>query len=335
MRYAQVLPLYASPFLLVTISADRYQAICRPLANIRSSRFRRTNCFAAIAWILAILFSIPQLFIWRKKKNGECATFYGNKSHFLKSLYVIAFNTVAWLLPSIFAAFFYYYVCKAVWTSRSKSVPHQFSKTLKSMKSDVTQDYINRLRKKSCGHRRQNNEYDRKRLQTVRLTMTIIATKFFLWMPFCLVNMIEAFMPGALSPSLSIYVMILGNLNSCVNPWVYILFNRSQAFKALCGLQRIGYSTHRSETDMLSSSRRSEHKISLPSKQSHLATTGVIELEVHNNGPYQNRYTRRSLKQPKQEHSAIRKRAPRSLYSRRSADFVSNKLDDYHSIVTS
>ncbi|KAK6061366.1 7 transmembrane receptor, partial [Cooperia oncophora] len=144
MRYGQVLPLYASPFLLVAISADRYQmhwfswefpesvdifqAICRPLANIRSSRFRRPNCFAAVAWILALLFSIPQLFIWRKKQNGECATFYGNKSHFLKNLYVIGFNTIAWLLPSIFAAFFYYCVCKAVWMSRSKAATlHQAS----------------------------------------------------------------------------------------------------------------------------------------------------------------------------------------------------------------
>ncbi|KIH51302.1 hypothetical protein ANCDUO_18615 [Ancylostoma duodenale] len=28
------------------------------------------------------------------KRNGECATFYGNKSHLLKNLYVIGFNTI-------------------------------------------------------------------------------------------------------------------------------------------------------------------------------------------------------------------------------------------------
>ncbi|KHJ84194.1 hypothetical protein OESDEN_16095, partial [Oesophagostomum dentatum] len=141
-------------------------AICRPLANIRSSRFRRPNYFAAVAWILASLFSIPQLLIWEKKRNGECATFYGNKSHLLKNLYVIAFNTIAWLLPSIFAAFFYYCVCKAVWMSRSKAATLQEANKLEPKKSDVTQDYIERLRKKSCGHRRQNTEFDRKRLQT-------------------------------------------------------------------------------------------------------------------------------------------------------------------------
>ncbi|WKY15181.1 hypothetical protein Q1695_000570 [Nippostrongylus brasiliensis] len=332
MRYGQVLPLYASPFLLVAISADRYQAICRPLASIRSSRFRRPNCFAAVAWILALLFSIPQLFIWRKKQNGECATFYGNKSHFLKNLYVICFNTIAWLLPSIFAAVFYYCVCKAVWMSRSKAATLQQASKLEVKKSDVTQDYINRLRKKSCGHRRQNSEFDRKRVQTVRLTMTIIATNFFLWMPFCLVNMIHAFKPGALSPSVSIYVMILGNLNSCVNPWVYILFNRSQAVKALCGARAKSASTHRSETDMLSSSRRSDYRVSLGN------TLAPEEARVYRNVSFQESSTQRAYRDSSPGTDLpMRKRAPASLYTKRTT-FLNDKSpssNGYHIVMSS
>ncbi|ETN84996.1 7 transmembrane receptor [Necator americanus] len=314
MRYAQVFPLYASPFLLVAISADRYQAICRPLANIRSSRFRRPNCFAAVAWILALLFSIPQLLIWEKKRNGECATFYGNKSHLLKNLYVIGFNTIAWLLPSIFAAFFYYRVCKAVWMSRSKAATLQEANKMEPKKSDVTQDYIDRLRKKSCGHRRQNSEFDRKRVQTVRLTMTIIATNFFLWMPFCVVNMIQAVKPDALSPSLSIYVMILGNLNSCVNPWVYILFNRSQAVKALCARGPLGYSSHRSETDMLSSSRRSECKASVGNSFS--PPTSDMKVKVHRNVSFQLPLKQQSFRESSGNSVLLRKRIPSSMYTR-------------------
>jgi hypothetical protein len=88
-RYLQVLPLYASPFLLVAISIDRYQvkgkgmpfpstlpnwkwpflsqAICRPLVHYRTDRFRRPNCLGLSAWLLAILCSIPQLLIWHKQ----------------------------------------------------------------------------------------------------------------------------------------------------------------------------------------------------------------------------------------------------------------------------
>ncbi|KIH51301.1 hypothetical protein ANCDUO_18614 [Ancylostoma duodenale] len=51
--------------------------------------------------------------------------------------------------------------------SRSKAATLQEANKPEPKKSDVTQDYIDRLRKKSCGHRRQNSEFDRKRIQTV------------------------------------------------------------------------------------------------------------------------------------------------------------------------
>lgn len=208
--------------------------------------------------------------------------------------------------------------------SRSKAATLQQASQLEVKKSDVTQDYIERLRKKSCGHRRQNSEYDRKRVQTVRLTMTIIATNFFLWMPFCLVNMIQAFKPGALSPTLSIYVMILGNLNSCVNPWVYILFNRSQAVKALCGRRAMGYSTHRSETDVLSTSRRSEPKLSLGNSLAPLATD---RMKVHRNVSFQEPSKHRPFRDTSPGTDLpTRKRAPASLYAKRStAAFLCDK----------
>ncbi|PIO72544.1 hypothetical protein TELCIR_05517, partial [Teladorsagia circumcincta] len=240
-----------------------------------------------------------------------------------------------WLLPSIFAAFFYYCVCKAVWMSRSKAATLQQASKMEKKKSDVTQDYINRLRKKSCGHRRQNSEFDRKRVQTVRLTMTIIATNFFLWMPFCLVNMIQAFKPGALSPTLSIYVMILGNLNSCVNPWLYILFNRSQAVKALCGRRAMGYSTHRSETDMLSSSRRSEFKLSVGNS---LAPLTPDEIRVHRNVSFQEPASQHLLRESScRTDLPKRKRAPASLYAKRTTAFVSEKSptsNGYHIVLS-
>ncbi|KAK6061365.1 hypothetical protein COOONC_00969 [Cooperia oncophora] len=199
---------------------------------------------------------------------------------------------------------------------------------------DVTQDYINRLRKKSCGHRRQNSEFDRKRVQTVRLTMTIIATNFFLWMPFCLVNMIQAFKPGALSPTLSIYVMILGNLNSCVNPWLYILFNRSQAVKALCGRRAMGYSTHRSETDMLSSSRRSEFKFSVGNS---LAPLTPEEIKVHRNVSFQEP-TNRAPREPScRSELPQRKRTPSSLYAKRSTAYINENSptsNGYHIVLS-
>ncbi|CAI2358228.1 unnamed protein product [Caenorhabditis sp. 36 PRJEB53466] len=240
MKYLQMFPMYASPFLLVALSADRYQAICRPLAHFRSSRYRRPNWMAAIAWCLALLLSIPQLFVWAKNEKGKCSTVYGPNRHTLKNVYVLMFNTLAWLMPSIFAAVFYYCVCKAVRYSSSTSVRLLYNKTIvgERLSSDMaTQDYIKELRKKSKGFRQQVSEFDRKRVHAVRLTITIVACNFFLWMPFCLINVIQAFWPEIAHVWFLPYISYLGNLNSCINPWIYIFFNRSHVRKALDSVQ--------------------------------------------------------------------------------------------------
>ncbi|CAI4226990.1 unnamed protein product [Auanema sp. JU1783] len=301
MRYCQMLPHYASPFLLVAISADRYQAICRPLANFRASRYRRPNYLAAIAWVLSLICSIPQLIIWEKRsrhrnehKIEECATIYGHEKNIIKNIYVIVFNTIAWLLPSIFAGYFYYRVCKAVWMSGTRA-PKVAMEQKEPVKGDITQDYIENLRKKSYGFRRQTYEFDRKRVQTVRLTMTIIVCNFFLWMPFCVVNVVLALWPSLLTPSFYLYVMTLGNLNSCVNPWIYILFNRSHVTKALCGRRETNsYASHRSENDL-----RSIHKPS-PSLSTKLSPE-ASSVKVHRNVSFQASSTNDGFKSADEE----------------------------------
>ncbi|GMR32944.1 hypothetical protein PMAYCL1PPCAC_03139 [Pristionchus mayeri] len=255
-HYVQMVPLYASPFLLVAISADRYQAICRPLDNFRQSRYRRPNCLAAVAWTLALILSIPQLFIWKMVtvtlKSGAtidtCKTTYGQGQTWIKTFYILMFNGLAWLLPSFLAGFFYYNVCKAVWMSHR---PEKKFVKCEEKNNMATQKYVDKLREASCGHKRQSTEFDRKRTQTVRLTMTIIACNFFLWAPFCVTNIIQAISPEMISKEALIFFVIFGNLNSCVNPWIYILFNRKHVARAFCG--RVSKGCIRSETDVRSS----------------------------------------------------------------------------------
>ncbi|KAH7728211.1 Protein NTR-2 [Aphelenchoides avenae] len=99
-----------------------------------------------------------------------------------------------------------------------------------------TRDYLNRLRSLSPSFQNQSSKFDKKRIQTIRLTLTIIACNFFLWAPFCLVNIIQAFAPSLLDAEVITYIVILGNLNSCCNPWIYLIFNRKFTQRALCSL---------------------------------------------------------------------------------------------------
>ncbi|PAV79158.1 hypothetical protein WR25_16604 [Diploscapter pachys] len=222
-------------FAFLTLGTEAANlAICRPLANFRSSRYRRPNALAAVAWLAALLISIPNLFVWHKNR-GMCTSIFGITPSIAKSFYVMKFSIIAWVLPSIFATYFYFCVCRAVWASSSK--PKDFLKpsTFETEGNETTKNYINRLRNRSCGFRRQSSEFDRKRVQTVRLTACIVTCNFFLWMPFCVLNFIQALFPYYLNPFIITYGMLLGNLNSCFNPWIYILFNGRHAIKAIFG----------------------------------------------------------------------------------------------------
>ena len=95
----------------------------------------------------------------------ECATIYGPSKNIIKNAYIITFNIVAWLLPSIMAGYLYYRVCKAVWMSGDRA-PKMSTEKESLSGNIVTQDYIDGLRKKSNGFRMQESEFDRKRVQT-------------------------------------------------------------------------------------------------------------------------------------------------------------------------
>ncbi|VDO74370.1 unnamed protein product [Onchocerca flexuosa] len=139
------------------------------------------------------------------RKYGECATIYGHGVSFLKSVYVISFNTVAWLIPSILAAIFYYQVCKTIWLSHRKQQLLEISDSLpinndsKKIISHETTSYVIKLHNDSKHCRQQLLKFNRKRFQTIRLTMTIIFCNFFLWAPFCIVNVLQAVAPHSMS----------------------------------------------------------------------------------------------------------------------------------------
>ena len=54
-----------------------FQAICHPLANLMSTKRRsiQKSHMLAIAWILSIVFSIPQLFVFQQQEGKENCIF--------------------------------------------------------------------------------------------------------------------------------------------------------------------------------------------------------------------------------------------------------------------
>nr|XP_057907037.1 vasopressin V2 receptor isoform X2 [Doryrhamphus excisus] len=67
-KYLQVLGMFASSYMIVAMTMDRHYAICCPLLAHRSWATHRWNTFILLAWGLALLLSLPQVFIFSRSE---------------------------------------------------------------------------------------------------------------------------------------------------------------------------------------------------------------------------------------------------------------------------
>ncbi|CAK6973297.1 vasopressin V2 receptor-like [Scomber scombrus] len=67
-KYLQVLGMFASSYMIVAMTMDRYYAICCPLQAHRSWTTQRRNSFILLAWGLSLLLSLPQVFIFSRSE---------------------------------------------------------------------------------------------------------------------------------------------------------------------------------------------------------------------------------------------------------------------------
>ena len=62
-KFMQILGPYLSSYVLVVTAIDRYQAICFPLSNCSWTPCR-SKLMISCAWIISIIFCLPQVFIF-------------------------------------------------------------------------------------------------------------------------------------------------------------------------------------------------------------------------------------------------------------------------------
>ncbi|NWR07389.1 NPSR1 protein, partial [Paradoxornis webbianus] len=100
-RYFQVVLLYASTYVLVSLSIDRYHAIVYPMKFLQGER--QAKVLIGVAWSLSFLFSIPTLIIFGKRQlsNGEvqCWALWPDDSYWIPYMTVVAF--LVYFIPLI------------------------------------------------------------------------------------------------------------------------------------------------------------------------------------------------------------------------------------------
>lgn len=67
-KYFQVVSMFASTYMLVLMSVDRCLAICQPLRRVDRKKDR---LYVVASWMLSLIFSTPQAFIFSLKEVGS------------------------------------------------------------------------------------------------------------------------------------------------------------------------------------------------------------------------------------------------------------------------
>ncbi|CAL9683108.1 unnamed protein product [Knipowitschia caucasica] len=203
-KYLQVVGMFASAYMIVAMTIDRYNAVCKPMVSFFKGSFKRYLSIGA-AWLLSLVFSAPQLFIFSLREVEEnqfdCwATFM---EPWGREAYISWITLSVFALPAVILLFCQMRICTTIYFNMKKKAIQ--AKPLRSGPKGVSNAM----------------------LKTIKMTFVIIMAYTVCWSPFFIVQLWSAWSPSTAPSKGPIFaiIMLLASLNSCTNPWIYIYYS--------------------------------------------------------------------------------------------------------------
>ncbi|XP_042744962.1 neuropeptide S receptor [Lagopus muta] len=211
-RYLQVVLLYASTYVLVSLSIDRYHAIVYPMKFMQGER--QAKVLIGVAWSLSFLFSIPTLIIFGKRQlsNGEvqCWALWPDDSYWIPYMTVVAF--LVYFIPLIIISVIYSIVIRTIWMkSKAQAVTISSCTDGRTSAGYTSRGFISRAKVKA-----------------IKYSIVIVLAFALCWSPYFLFDILDNFniLPETKERFYaSVIIQNLPALNSAINPLIYCLFS--------------------------------------------------------------------------------------------------------------
>ncbi|KAJ8913232.1 hypothetical protein NQ315_016175, partial [Exocentrus adspersus] len=159
----QVIVTYASTYVLVALSIDRYDAIRHPMKF--SGSWRRAKCLIIAAWLFSVLFSIPILILYEEKiVQGQNQCWIDFSEQWKWRLYMTLVAVTLFAIPAAIITTCYAIIIITIWTKSTVS----FSKPKRGSAGG---------RLGSDGSRRASSRglIPRAKVKTIKITFVIVS----------------------------------------------------------------------------------------------------------------------------------------------------------------
>ncbi|XP_059426638.1 oxytocin receptor-like [Carassius carassius] len=209
-KYLQIVGMFASTYMIVVMTVDRYQAICNPMVTFRRRR-ARWNLPVCVAWLASFVFSVPQLFIFSRVQIAPGV--YDCWAQFIQpwgpKAYVTWTTLVIFLVPIVTVTVCQVRICRAL----------QINLYLK------TQQQQGRGEGHPLSSRTNVASVSKSRIKTAKMTVVIVLAYTVCWAPFFTVQLWSVWDADAPTKTATFTIlMLLASLNSVANPCIYLLF---------------------------------------------------------------------------------------------------------------
>ncbi|KAM9519965.1 vasopressin V1b receptor [Guaruba guarouba] len=232
-KYLQVLSMFASTYMLIMMTLDRYMAVCHPLHSLQQPS-RQAYVMIGATWLLSCLLSLPQVFIFSlqevRQGSGVLDCWADFRYPWGARAYITWTTLCIFILPiGILTACYSlicYEICKNLKGKTQSSAPSTGGTTVAAPPAPCSSE------KSPSGQRSRVSSVrtiSRAKIRTVKMTFVIVVAYVACWAPFFSVQMWSVWdedAPDDDSTNAAFTItMLLASLSSCCNPWIYLGFS--------------------------------------------------------------------------------------------------------------
>jgi len=234
-RFLQAMVTYASTYVLVALSIDRYDAITHPM-NFTGS-WRRARVLVIVAWILSAAFASPILPFYNLKETENYGTqcWIDFDDEWKWQLYMTIVSLTIFVIPAILIAACYIIIVCTIWKKgRQIKTNHrnQRNETRPHMPGAEVMDDLETRRASSRGL------IPKAKVKTIKMTFVIITVFILCWSPYIIFDLLQVYsvIPNnKQTRAVATFIQSLAPLNSAANPLIYCLFS-TNILQTVCNI---------------------------------------------------------------------------------------------------